>query len=186
LLDRNQKPTRSREEVEGTIRTFSAGQWTRIHSAALSFVYGTGWDSDDLWQEAVLRTLQGTRKCPAEVDLIKHLIDTMSSVADGERKKPHRSNVHLPTSQPDTEGSVDPASPDWNVEDEHDYQTQRNEILAIFDDDPVARDLVEGIMSGFDTTELKELTGLTDTGYATKRTLIRRRLVGMRPKGAAA
>ncbi|MDB5620420.1 hypothetical protein [Tardiphaga sp.] len=186
MLDRDNKAARPREEIEGTIRAFTAADWSRIHSVALSFMYGTGWDPDDLSQEAILRTLQGKRNCPTDVDLMKHLIDTMSSIADGERKKPRSSIVHLPTMQPDIEDAVDPASPDWNAEEKHFYQAQRSEILAIFDDDQTARDLVEGLLEGFDTDQLKELTGLDGTGYASKRTLIRRRLVKLRPKGVIA
>jgi hypothetical protein len=52
----------------------------------------------------------------------------------------------------------------------------------MFDDDPVARELVEGILARFDTEQLKELTGLQGTAYNTKRTLVRRRLLKLSPK----
>jgi RNA polymerase sigma-70 factor (ECF subfamily) len=56
-------------------------------------------------------------------------------------------------------------------------------MLALFKDDPVARDLLEGIMEDFDADELRELTGLDKTAYASKRRLIRRTIDKHYPGG---
>ena len=183
LQRQDQKAVRSRQEVEAAICGLSTTEWARIDSVARSFSFGTGWESDDLSQEAVFRTLRGTRNCPVEVDVVKHLIDTMSSIADGEREKAHNQLVHLPTVQAGIEDGIDSPAAEWSAEEQKAYDDGRNEILAIFDDDTVARDLVEGILAEFDADQLKELTGLDGTAYATKRTLIRRRLLKLRPKG---
>lgn len=91
--------------------------------------------------------------------------------------------MHLPTVQAGIEDGIDSPAAEWSAEEQKAYDDGRNEILAIFDDDTVARDLVEGILAEFDADQLKELTGLDGTAYATKRTLIRRRLLKLRPKG---
>jgi RNA polymerase sigma-70 factor (ECF subfamily) len=52
----------------------------------------------------------------------------------------------------------------------------RRDVLALFDDDLQARDMVEGIMEGMTVDELRELTGLDKTAYNSKRRLIRRRI----------
>ena len=72
---------------------------------------GTGWDPNDLLQEAITRTLQGTRNCPTSVDVMKHLADTMSSIADTERSKGHNQNLHAPIVQPGLDLAEDPPSP---------------------------------------------------------------------------
>ena len=178
----DEKTTRTREDVETTIRAFSVREWGRLHKLANAFSFKTGWEFEDLLQEAILRTLQGTRNCPPDVDVTKHLIDTMSSIADGEREKAHNQAPHLPTVQPGVEHAADPASPAWSAEEKLVYEGGRAEILTMFDDDPVARELVEGILARFDTEQLKELTGLQGTAYNTKRTLVRRRLLKLSPK----
>jgi RNA polymerase sigma-70 factor (ECF subfamily) len=150
---------------------------------ARSFCFKTGWGFEDLLQEAIVRTLQGTRNCPSDVDVMKHLVDTMSSIADGEREKAHNQVPHMPTTQPGVMDAAEPASAEWSAEENLVYEGGRAEILAIFDDDPVARELVEGILARFDTEQLKELTGLQGTAYNTKRTLVRRRLLKLSPKG---
>jgi hypothetical protein len=179
----NGKTIRTRDDVEAAIRAFSVPEWSRLNQLAKSFSFKTGWSFEDLLQEAIMRTLQGTRNCPTDVDIMKHLIDTMSSLADGERKKAHNQTPHEPTALPGADDAEDPPSSEWSAEEALVYEAGRAEILATFDDDPVARDLVEGILAGFDTEQLKELTGLQGTAYNTKRTLIRRRLLKLSPKG---
>jgi RNA polymerase sigma-70 factor (ECF subfamily) len=168
----DEKTPRTRDDVEAAIRAFSIADWSRLHKVAKAFSFKTGWGFEDLLQEAIMRTLQGTRNCPSDVDVMKHLIDTMSSIADGEREKAHNQLPHVPTAQPGIEDAEDPASPEWSAEDNLAY------------DDPVARELVEGILARFDTEQLKELTGLQGTAYNTKRTLVRRRLLKLSPKGS--
>jgi hypothetical protein len=179
----DEKTSRSRDDVETAIRGFSVAEWGRLHKVAKAFSFRTGWGLEDLLQEAMVRTLQGTRNCPSDVDVMKHLIDTMSSIADGEREKSHNLLPHVPTAQPGLEDAEDPASPEWSAEDNLAYEGGRVEILAMFDDDPVAKDMVDGILARFDTEQLKELTGLQGTAYNSKRTLVRRRLLKLAPKG---
>jgi hypothetical protein len=179
----DEKTARTREDVEAAIRAFSVAEWSRLHKLAKAFSFKTGWGFEDLLQEAILRTLQGTRNCPRDVDVTKHLIETMSSIADGEREKAHNQAPHVPTTQPGVEDAADPTSPEWSAEEKLVYEGGKAEILAMFDDDPVARELVEGILARFDTEQLKELTGLQGTDYNTKRTLVRRRLLKLSPKG---
>jgi RNA polymerase sigma-70 factor (ECF subfamily) len=59
----------------------------------------------------------------------------------------------------------------------------RRHVLSLFDDDPEARDIVEGTMEGLSPGELRELTGLDKTAYASKRRLIRRRIENAYPEG---
>jgi hypothetical protein len=170
------KATRTREEFEAAVGGFSDSDWARLDGLARSFAFCTGWESDDLLQEAVVRTLQGTRNCPTSVDVIKHLADTMSSIADTERSKGRNQHPHVPIVQPGLDLGEDLASENRSPEDTLAYRAAHAELLALFDDDPIAREMVEGILADFDTDQLKELTGLQGTAYESKRTLIRRRL----------
>ncbi|UGX89565.1 hypothetical protein G6321_00002045 (plasmid) [Bradyrhizobium barranii subsp. barranii] len=173
-----EKTFRPRAEIEATIKGFSPADWARLHKVGRIFASGTDWDFEDLIQEAELRTLRGTRNCPVDVDVMKHLIDTMSSIADSERKKARNQMPHVAILQGVAEdGAEDPASPDWSAEDNAVFEGEYKELLALFDDDVKGRELVEGIVAGFSTDDLKELTGLQGTAYDSKRTLVRRRFL---------
>jgi hypothetical protein len=177
LPAQSEKITRARADIEAAIRAFTDADWARLHMAAKSFVFGTGWDFGDLVQEAQLRTLLGTRNCPVDVDVMKHLIDTMSSIADAERKKALNRTPHIPILQVAEHEAMDPPSLDWSAEDQLIYAAVIDELLGQFPDDVVAREMVESIIAGFETEEIKQLTGLQGTAYNSKRTLVRRRLL---------
>ena len=71
-----EKIFRPRADIEAAVRGFTAADWARLHKVGKLYAYGTGWDFEDLLQEAQLRTLRGTRNCPTDVEVMKHLIDT--------------------------------------------------------------------------------------------------------------
>jgi hypothetical protein len=56
-------------------------------------------------------------------------------------------------------------------------------VLALFADDIVAQTLAEGVMEELDAVELRALTGLDLTGFASKRRLVRRRIDKAFPGG---
>ena len=82
---------------------------------------------------------------------------------------------------------MDPEEPRLNAEDatvcKQNVAAFRQAMLAPFNDDPQVRDLVEGIMEGFTADELRELTGLDETSYASKRRRVRRTIDKHYPEG---
>jgi hypothetical protein len=192
LSSREAKPIQARGEIEATMRAFTSAQWARLHYVAKIHAWRTGWTFEELLQEAILRTLAGDRNCPSDVDIIKHLSDSMSSIADGERKKAPNQSPHVPVVQPGefVADAEDPPAPEISREEElvgaADQEEIRREVLTIFDDDSVARDVVEGIMANYSADDLKELSGLQGKDYASKRRLIRRRLSKNFPDGRKA
>jgi hypothetical protein len=180
-----EKTYRTRAEIEAIISVFAPPDWIRLERVAKAFGFGTGLAPGDLdlLQEALLRTLRGTRNCPSNVDVMKHLIDTMSSIADGERDKAWNEIPYLPIAHGDESDAENPASTSWSAEEQLIFDTGREEIRDLFAHDATALEMVEGIMAGFDTNELKELTGLDGAAYDSKRTLVRRRLLKWRNDG---
>ena len=59
----------------------------------------------------------------------------------------------------------------------------RKQVLSIFEDDPVAQILTEGIIAELEGKELCELAGISAAELATKRRLIRRRINSAFPQG---
>lgn len=56
-------------------------------------------------------------------------------------------------------------------------------MLALFEDDETAAILVMGMMDDMDGEDLRELTGLNKTAFASKRRLVRRRIDQAFPRG---
>jgi hypothetical protein len=59
----------------------------------------------------------------------------------------------------------------------------RHAVIDLFAEDPVAQVMVEGMMEDMEGEELREVTGLTKIGFASKRRLIRRRVDQAFPHG---
>jgi hypothetical protein len=59
----------------------------------------------------------------------------------------------------------------------------KRQILALFDDDPVAHLLVDGLFAEMEGNELQELVELNDRDFASKRRLVRRRIDKAFPRG---
>lgn len=177
----------SRDEIASAIRALSVADWIRLRKVADRYSRGRI-EADDLLQEGFARALD-TRTCPAHVSVVKFLAEAMRSIADGIGEKVENRLVLVPVAKT---GGDEPEA--FNVPDtDPDCETRlieaetadtfRGAILELFTDDPVARDIVEGTMEGMEAEELRELTGLDMTGYATKRRLIRRRIDKAFPEG---
>jgi DNA-directed RNA polymerase specialized sigma24 family protein len=173
--------TRSKDEIAGAIRSFTSAQWARLRKVAQSYSYAL--DAEDLLQEAFSRALgDNERHCPGDVDVVRFLAQVMRSIANGEyeRAKRRPTFVALANHGGQQENALDPPDPAIGVDDwlvrEQQAARQCREILALFDDDPVARDILEGRVAELTADELRELTGLDATAYATKLRLIRRKI----------
>lgn len=172
---------RNRDEIADAIRTLTSADWARLRKVA-NYYARPQIGPKDLLQEAFVRALDG-RTCPAHVDVVKFLAEAMRSIADSESEKvEHRlplvsiaakTGEALPQAvdHPDSALSAE----DWLIDEEEAGLLRRN-ILAIFDDDPVAQIIVEGMMEEMNAEELRELSDLDKTAYDSKRKLIRRRI----------
>ena len=132
------------------------------------------------------------RKCPLHVDLVKFLIEGMRSIADGEREKAENRIDKVPIgiqeSQEDgLSAYADPADPSPTIEerlgDDQEDAAMKASLLLVFIDDPIARDILEGIWVGLNAEELRTLTGLNKTEYDSKRKLMHRRIMKNYPDG---
>jgi DNA-directed RNA polymerase specialized sigma24 family protein len=184
------KPLLSREELEAAIRAFTDAQWARLGRVGQRYAWRCRWDPDDLVQEAIARAMAGGRNCPAHVDVVKFLAETMRGIADDEAAKAEIATPHVPIAVPGeaTLGAVvDIEDERLNAEErafgDENLAEIRATILALFDDDPVARDLVEGLMEEMSKAELCEMLTLNEKSYASKRRFIRRRFNERWPQG---
>lgn len=184
-------PPRSRDEIEAAVRGFSASDWVRLRKIAKFYANVGAIEADDLIQEAMMRALS-TRTCPSHVDVVRFLAETMRSIAHGEREKMRPVAQFVPVSR--TGDSVDQGT---ELVDEGDAAeavlilkqdaahcvATYGAIRTLFEDDPIAKDVLEGLLEDLTPAEIQELTGLDATGYDSKRRLIRRRIEKAYPKG---
>ncbi len=78
---------RTRAEIDCAVRELTAAQWTRLRQIAGLYAVGRPIEAEDLLQEAFRRALDGERKCPVTVDVVRFIAEAMRSIADGELKR---------------------------------------------------------------------------------------------------
>lgn len=184
--------TRSRDEIEEAIDAFTPADWARLNLVAKAYARGRPIDWQDLIQEAHLRALDGQRKCPEHVDVVKFLCESMRSIANAEAQRVEHRMAHVPVTH-----TGDPNDQTLHLADEAgDRETQKLDeekleehasvcarIIALFDEDPAARLILKEIMEGSAGEELRKLTGLDKTAYESKRKFMRRTIDRHFPNG---
>lgn len=179
---------RTCEEIADAIRALTPAQWARLRKVADRYSYAMA--AEDLLQEAFRRALEADgRKCPVAIDPVRFLAEAMRSIADGEMEKvsSRPALVLIDSSADQEDGAEDLPAFALNAEErlaqEQAAAAIRKDVLALFDDDPVAHDIVEGRMEDLSADELRELTGLDQKAYDSRLRLIRRRINNKYPKG---
>lgn len=182
---------RSRDEIAAAIRSLTPADLARLKMVARKYAFGRPIGPDDLLQEAYMRALD-SRACPAHVDVVKFLAESMRSIAHGEAEKvEHKVTlvVIANTGGSDDEACAvpdkvdDPEARMIAVEQAERCIAVHAAIVALFDDDPIAQVVLEGMMEEMSAEEIRELTGLDKTAYDSKRKLIRRRIDKQYPEG---
>lgn len=186
MSSRHAAETRSRDEIVEAIRALSDADWVRLRKVANLYARPSI-TADDLLQEAFARALDG-RRCPRHVDVVRFLAEAMRSIAHGEQEKvANRLALVSVDAEADRETVLAQADPAGSAEEqrlaaEHAHAI-RAALFTLFEDDPVARDILEGLMEDLTAEEIRELTDLDATAYASKRKLIRRRIDKHYPEG---
>jgi hypothetical protein len=109
-----------------------------------------------------MRVLDGRRQWPRSVGVVPFLGNVMRSIKYDWRVLNHDDDVDV-----DSIGVEDHAAA---------ARVDIQKIIALFDDDPVARKILMARMKGVSGEELREISGLTKTEFESKCTKIRRRL----------
>ena len=164
-------------QVQAAIDAFDDATWARLEDIALTYGKTYRMSPKDLLQEALVRALEGERRCPQSVDVVAFIAMTARSIASAEVKKQRRLVL---VAQPDDEVAELPteARPlDEQLDDERTVAPLLAEILELFSDDDIALAVFEGTyVDRMSVAEVRELTGLSATAYDSKCRLVRRRL----------
>ena len=74
-------------EVESALKCLGRAEVLRLTKVAARLSDGTSQTGDDLFQEAVLKALDGERQCPRDVDISVFLANAMRSLAWAARER---------------------------------------------------------------------------------------------------
>jgi len=133
----------------------------------------SGWSGGDLLQAAIVRTIRGTRTCPADLKVIVHLVRTMQSIASRERRKAHAAEVGW--IEIESERGLE-ANPQTRLEHDEAERALRTRVLDAFAHHPNARSVALGTLDGLKGAELRAFTGLDQRAYETARKAMNREL----------
>jgi hypothetical protein len=186
--DDSRRPVRSPEEIARVIQALTPAQLKQLLNVARIF---DGAQPRDLLQSAFHLALedgsapaQGRRRCPTDVDVVTFLCGIMRSISHEERVKRRRRGVHVVIN---THGqaltAIDPADPRPGQGEWSDATSTYRHIMSLFDRDPLAREVLEGVAMGDDPEEIRQRTGLDEVAYQSKRRQIRRIIGKAYPKG---
>jgi hypothetical protein len=183
------KEVRSREEVATAIAALTPKQRRQLAKAAR--YYGGPQMQEELLQSAFHLVLEdgsnkdhGRRRCPKHVDVVTCLCGVMRSISHGEREKRKRRGIHVVINTQGQElAAVDPEDPHPDPGKVTDVRKTYRHIMSLFDDDPVARRILEGIEAGLNAEQIREQTGLSEVAYQSKRRQIRRVIDKAYPEG---
>lgn len=140
--------------------------------------------AEELRQEAIFRALDGTRRCPRNVDLVRFLALVMKSMAWSERKTAaRRPTVELETADHALAADQFGVDIHEHVAGRLECEAIRGSILALFSDHPTAQTVAEGIMEEMEGAELCELAEIDKDELATIRKLFLRRVSAAFPRG---
>jgi DNA-directed RNA polymerase specialized sigma24 family protein len=179
----------SRDEIAALVRALTEAQWIRLRRASAYFAWVYNLSGDDLLQETFCRALTGSRKCPCNVDLVRFLVQAMRSIANGEAENIENQVDIVPVVHPGAlvDGAVDLTDSKESQEESmitaESDEAIRQALLGLFPNDRQARDLVDGILAGYEGEELRTLIDLDLKGYASKRRLMRRTIDKHYPQG---
>lgn len=175
--------------VEELRAAFSFGpvERAKLVKAAGRLAAGTEYAPGDLLSEAVVRALDGSRLCPRNVPPIAFLWNVMRSIASTAWEAEARAPTVEAISLADGDGGVAIAdaarSPEELVIAKDDYTKRVDALQRVFEDDQEALLVIMGELDGMTAEEIRSVTGLSETAYATIRRRIRRALDRAYPEG---
>lgn len=178
----------STADIKAALLALPEEGWIRLRKIANSLARSYPVEAEDLLHESCYRAIDGRRRCPSNVDLLKFLGEAMRSIASDTFKEVKRHpKLYLVSDADGEEIAYDPLDEKPNTEETliraQEASRIKQMIIILFEEDSVAQIMVEGMMEGMDGEELRALTELDKIAFASKRRLIRRRIDKAFPEG---
>lgn len=171
------------EEVREQLSNLTDAELTKLQKIAQSYIFDYNLNTEDLLFITFEKVYDGSRNWPKNLKVLKFFQNTMQSVLDNELKKV-KEELLLNSPNEDGEEPIN-SIPDNSAGIENKIITEQeiDNIFSLFNDDKIAKELIEGRMENLNKKELLELLNLTDVEYESKLKKIRRRISKKYPKG---
>ena len=180
-------------ELRSAFESYEAEDSLRLDKAGRYLGWKCRTDGGELLGEAVMRALNGDRRCPRHLPTVPFLIGVMKSLASEIIEKrsadplakrigedPH-SLTGILASSPTDELNPEEA---LMVRQEAEYmETLVTKIEALFANDEQAQHVLKGEMNGLSAAEVRESRAMDRSTYNTARKRIRRRIDKKYPNG---
>ena len=147
------------------------------------------WNWSDLLNEVIARVLDGSRVWPPNVDFMIFMLQGIRSIANEQWRRIERTPVtreaDLPPGDP---SSIDRASLDEvgrnELTPEREVLAERalQDVIAMFQADPQATAILEGLAQGDEPAAIQRRVGMTSVQYASTQRRIRRALARAFPE----
>ena len=180
-------------DLRTAFESFEAADSLRLEKAGRYLGWKCRTDGGELLGEAVMRALNGDRRCPRHLAVVPFLIGVMKSLAseiiakrnsDPLAKRigedPHSPSGFLASSPTD---ELNPEEALMVRQEEEYMETLVAEIEALFANDEQAQLILDGAMNGLSAEEIRESGALDRSTYNTARKRIRRRIDKKYPNG---
>jgi len=154
-------------EIIREIKALRDSEKIAIVKIARLYARKTPYGYEDLLQEAYSRALDGRRAWNRGVPAVLFFGGVIRSLAWEWKNEFVNEEIDLDDEGAQERGTI--------------AKIDLMKIMALFDDDPIAQRILEGMMEGVKGEELQEANGLSPTEYETKRKKIRRRLEKLAP-----
>jgi DNA-directed RNA polymerase specialized sigma24 family protein len=155
-------PPLSRAEIDKAIKFLTAAEKTKIMKIAARYAKVTSYGDGDLFQEACLRAMDGRRKWPRGLRATPFFLQVMRSIASEWKRKDDPLSADIG----DDGAEVRRVAAKIDVE----------RIMALFEDDPIAQEILKLMADGARGDDIRKATGRSPTEYESTRRKIRRRI----------
>jgi DNA-directed RNA polymerase specialized sigma24 family protein len=166
----------SEAEIRKEIASLTVGERTKLIKHA--GYYSWSEQPDELVQEVIYRVLAGKRKWPRGLEKVTFLTGVIKSIAGDRTRALNRESAALKKLKKEEMEKEkqriagDKGAAERDAADEIDLER----IMALFDDDLAAQQILRGMADGARGKDLQQASGLSPTEYESKRTKIRRRI----------
>lgn len=179
----------STDEVREAIAALTTADLIRLKRVGAAYAVGIGVEGMEVLNEAVRRTLDGTRNCPSDVPMTVFLVNVMRSMASSGRAKAKEEPMmeSMSSTLDDGPAVLEPPSERRNVEEmrlaREDAEGRLRALEDIFRDDDDAQLVLMGDVDEMSADEIRALGAWDEQAYATIRRRIRRKIAARYPQG---
>ena len=178
----------SQEEILAAMNALTDEQFLKLRGFARFRISGLGRknggrDYEDLLGEALKATLAGDRRWNKSVSFFQHLLGAMRSISTHwkEQFDTGEGRLGIPVSWPDPYGEEngplhDIPSTDPDCERVLSAKQELEEIEQIFTDDPLIREIIDGLRDNMPGPDIQQILGLSQREYETAVKRMRRKV----------